>query len=79
MHEIEDFFHSKKRSTLDAIGREPSEAVVDIYIKGFLRQVHERLMQICPELMEIDESGMRRGGYNGPAHSGYRPSNLSYA
>jgi hypothetical protein len=37
IHEVEDFFHKKKCLTLDAIGRESSEAVVDIYIRGFFR------------------------------------------
>ena len=35
--ELEDFVHNKKRITLDAIGREASPEVVEIYIKGFFR------------------------------------------
>jgi hypothetical protein len=37
VHDLEDFFQMKKRLTMDAIGRGPSDSVVDIYIKGFLR------------------------------------------
>ena len=37
INELEEYFHSKKRITMDAIGREPSPEVIEIYIKGFLR------------------------------------------
>jgi len=47
---LEDFFHQKKMITLDAIGREPSEATIDIYIRGFLRQIMERVQDMAPEL-----------------------------
>ena len=40
---LEDFFHSKKMVTMDAIGREASDATVDLYIRGFLRQLLERI------------------------------------
>ena len=40
---LEDFFKSKKNVTLDAIGREASSATIDIYVRGFLRQVLERI------------------------------------
>ena len=43
IYELEEFFHTKKRLTFDAIGRESSDAVADIYIKGFLRQIIERI------------------------------------
>jgi len=60
IHEVEDFFHKKKCLTLDAIGRESSEAVVDIYIRGFFRQIIERLMLICPDLPDYDAHCNRR-------------------
>ena len=50
IHQFEDFFHTKKMVTLDAIGREPSEATTDIYIRGFFRQLNERMQEVCPEL-----------------------------
>lgn len=40
---LEDFFHSKKMITLDAIGREASDATIDLYVRGFLRQIMERI------------------------------------
>lgn len=40
---LEDYFHSKKMVTLDAIGREASETTIDLYIRGFLRQIMERV------------------------------------
>ena len=40
---LEDFLHTKKKVTLDAIGREASDVTVDLYIRGFLRQVLERI------------------------------------
>lgn len=50
INSLEDFFHSKKMVTLDAIGREASDATVDIYIRGFLRQLMERIQDFSPEL-----------------------------
>ena len=50
IRELEDYFHERKRITLDAIGREPSEAVTDIYVKGFLRQILEKITYMCPEI-----------------------------
>ena len=47
---LEEFFYSKKKITLDAIGREASEATIDIYIRGFLRQIMERVQEMAPEL-----------------------------
>ena len=47
---LEDFLHLKKRATLDAIGREASEQTVDIFVRGFLRQVLERIHDLCPDL-----------------------------
>ena len=40
---LEDFFHTKKMITLDAIGRDASDATVDLYIRGFLRSIMERI------------------------------------
>ena len=40
---LEDFFHAKKMVTLDAIGREASYETVDLYIRGFLRQLMEKV------------------------------------
>ena len=37
--------------TLDAIGREPSEAVIDIYIRGFLRLIVEKIAHTCPDVV----------------------------
>ena len=50
IRELEDYFHERKRITLDAIGREPSDAVTDIYVKGFLRQILEKITYMCPEI-----------------------------
>ena len=50
IRELEDYFHERKRITLDAIGREPSDAVTDIYVKGFLRQILEKISFMCPEI-----------------------------
>ena len=50
IHSLEDFFHAKKMVTLDAIGRDPSAATTDIYIRGFFRQIMERVQEVCPEL-----------------------------
>ena len=50
INQLEDFFHAKKLITLEAIGRDPSHATTDIYIRGFMRQLMERLWDICPEL-----------------------------
>ena len=47
---LEDFFHSKKMITLDAIGREASDATIDLYVRGFLRQIMERIQDLCPEM-----------------------------
>ena len=47
---LEEFLHAKKMVTLDAIGREASEGTVDLYIRGFLRQVLERIQDLAPEL-----------------------------
>ena len=47
---LEEFFYSKKKITLDAIGREASEATIDIYIRGFLRQLMERIQEMAPEM-----------------------------
>jgi len=47
---LEDFLHKKKRATLDALGREASEQTVDIFVRGFLRQVLERIEDLCPDL-----------------------------
>ena len=33
---LEDFFHERKVVTLDAIGREASQATIDLYIRAFL-------------------------------------------
>ena len=43
INSLEDYFHSKKMITLDAIGREASETTIDLYIRGFLRQIMERV------------------------------------
>ena len=40
---LEEYFYTKKKITLDAVGREASEATIDIYIRGFLRQIMERV------------------------------------
>ena len=40
---LEDFMQSKKRATLDAIGNEASEETVNIFVRGFLRQILERI------------------------------------
>lgn len=37
INSLEDFFHAKKMITLDAVGREASDATIDLYIRGFLR------------------------------------------
>ena len=50
---LDEFFKSKKNVTLDAIGREASSATIDIYVRGFLRQVLERITDMCPELRQI--------------------------
>ena len=50
IRELEDYFHERKRITLDAIGRDPSDAVADIYIKGFLRSILEKIGNMCPEV-----------------------------
>ena len=47
---IEEYFYTKKKITLDAIGREASEATIDIYIRGFLRQLMERIQEMAPEM-----------------------------
>ena len=50
--------------TLDNIGREPSEAVIDIYIRGFLQQMLEKITQMCPEMQyrhpDLTPNGKRR-------------------
>jgi len=61
--ELEEFFHSKKRMTLETIGREPTDAVTDIYIRGFMVQMHEKIAQIMPEL--------RTRGQNSPPSNPY--------
>ena len=40
---LEDFLQLKKRATLEAIGNQASEATVDIFVRGFLRQILERI------------------------------------
>ena len=50
IRDLEDYFHERKRITLDAIGRDPSDAVADIYIKGFLRSILEKIGNMCPEI-----------------------------
>ena len=50
INSLEDYFHSKKMITLDAIGREASETTIDLYIRGFLRQIMERVQELAPEL-----------------------------
>ena len=50
IRDLEDYFHERKRITLDAIGRDPSDAVADIYIKGFLRSIMEKISYMCPEV-----------------------------
>ena len=50
---LEDFFHQKKMITLDAIGREASDQTVDLYIRGFLRQVYERIQDLAPEFKTL--------------------------
>ena len=50
INSLEDYFHSKKMITLDAIGREASETTIDLYIRGFLRQIMERVQEMAPEL-----------------------------
>ena len=40
---LEEFFHQKKMVTLDVIGREASYETVDLYIRGFLRQLLEKI------------------------------------
>ena len=47
---LEDFMQSKKRATLDAIGNEASEETVNIFVRGFLRQILERIQDLCPDL-----------------------------
>ena len=47
---LEEYFHSKKMITLDAVGREASETTIDLYIRGFLRQIMERVQELAPEL-----------------------------
>ena len=47
---LEDFFHAKKMITLDVIGREASDGTVDLYIRGFLRQIMEKVQDLAPEL-----------------------------
>ncbi len=62
---LEDFFKAKKINTLDAIGREASSATIDIYVRGFLRQVLERITDMCPELRQITVTEQQnRGGFN---------------
>lgn len=50
IHGLEDFFHQKKMVTMEAIGREASETTIDIYIRGFLRQLMEKVQEMAPEL-----------------------------
>ena len=50
IRELEDYVHERKRITLDAIGKDPSDAVADIYIKGFLRSIVEKIGNMCPEI-----------------------------
>jgi len=49
--------------TMEAIGREASEGTVDLYIRGFLRQLNERIVDMCPELRSTPG-----GGYASPIH-----------
>ena len=71
---LEDFFKSKKNVTLDAIGREASSATIDIYVRGFLRQVLERIEYMCPELRQITvtELGAGLGEYAKYQDSSYK-------
>ena len=40
---LERFLQDKKRATLEAIGNEASEETVNIFVRGFLRQILERI------------------------------------
>ena len=62
---LEDFFHAKKMVTLDAIGREASYETVDLYIRGFLRQLMEKVQDLAPELRTQPNPGP---GYLHAAH-----------
>ena len=69
INSLEEYFHSKKMITLDAVGREASETTIDLYIRGFLRQIMERVQELAPELrtpgMGIGSSlsNIANGGY----------------
>ena len=47
---LERFLQEKKRATLEAIGNEASEETVNIFVRGFLRQILERIQDLCPDL-----------------------------
>ena len=61
INSLEDYFHSKKMITLDAIGREASETTIDLYIRGFLRQIMERVQEMAPELRNPQIGGLASG------------------
>ena len=69
INSLEEYFHSKKMITMDAIGREASETTIDLYIRGFLRQIMERVQELAPELrtpgMNVGSSlsNIANGGY----------------
>ena len=46
---LERFLQEKKRATLDAIGTEASDETVNIFVRGFLRQILERIQDLCPD------------------------------
>ena len=50
---LEEFMQGKKRATLEAIGNEASEETVNIFVRGFLRQILERIQDLCPDLRQV--------------------------
>ena len=50
IHAFEDFFLEKKRKTMDLVGDETSEQVCDMYIRGFLQSLYEKIAAICPDI-----------------------------
>jgi hypothetical protein len=70
LYEFEEYFHKQKRLTLDAIGRDSSDQVVDMYIRGFFKQMSDKVGQISQ-----DNPDKYTGTYGVP---GYGPSPYRY-
>ena len=82
---LEDFFHTKKMITLDAIGRDASDATVDLYIRGFLRSIMERIQDMAPEFKQLSttpayaqQPGFTLNSYRAtPTNQNYPPPQAS--